>query len=887
MFFRSNFVSSTPIWLIAIARAELASPVSCRTGGSSQLSPAFVRTVSIVRQIVTTAVLLAMSLPALSAEKATMLNPTVSQVAAGGNHTCALTAAGPVECWGDNSFGQLGNNNASSGIVKIPVSGLADAIALVAGDGHTCALTLQGFVRCWGNNGLGQLGNGTNTNQPAPVATLVGGIAALAAGYSHTCGLTASGLVLCWGYNGFGQLGDGTKTSKNAPGVAVIGLTDVVAISAGIAHSCALTRAGAVKCWGSNAYGRLGDGTTTGSTTPVAVSGLDRGVADIVAAGRHTCALTRVGTVKCWGYNGDGELGDGTTTDRSTPVAVSGLTGIVGIAGNNYHTCALAAAGTVTCWGQNGSGELGNGGSANASVPVPVSGLADVAAITAGGNHTCARSTLGGVKCWGYNSYGQVGDGGTTNQALAVDVQGHIASAVAAIGMGAQHTCAVTTAGGPLCWGHGSSHQLGTGTAANAVLAPSPVSGLLGVAQIAGGAAHTCARTVSGAALCWGLGLSGQIGDGAAVQRFTPAGVSGLGSGVAFIAASHDGTYSCAVTTAGAAKCWGTNLYGQLGDGSKTQRNVPVNVTGLASGVAAIAAGLFHTCSLSIAGAVQCWGLNDYGQLGDGTRTDHLTPAPVTGLGSGVVALTAGDKHTCALTTTGAVRCWGWNRDGQIAADNLAWTTTPVTPTGLTGGIAHIAAGASHTCVVTTVGAAKCMGSNALGQLGDTSGADQDVPVDVLGLDSAIVGLDAGGDHTCALSVAGTLHCWGDNEYDQLGFDHSAIDHLNAAFSLLRGRSLAFEPAARVGVGTKAYASDLFASAENGSPKLELWTPDTCSVVFGQVTFSNPGLCGVRITQGTDSSLTTATPPHQIRLIQVESDLLFANGLDVWGGMKH
>ena len=172
-----------------------------------------------MRQSILSAVLLVVTLPALGAGKASMLNPTVSEVAAGGNHTCALTTAGPVECWGDNSLGQLGNNNASSGIAKIPVSGLSDAIAVVAGDSHSCALTLQGFVRCWGNNGSGQLGNGTNTNQPTSVATLVGGIAALSAGYAHTCGLTATGLVLCWGFNGFGQLGDGTKTNRNAPGV--------------------------------------------------------------------------------------------------------------------------------------------------------------------------------------------------------------------------------------------------------------------------------------------------------------------------------------------------------------------------------------------------------------------------------------------------------------------------------------------------------------------------------------------------------------------------------------------------------------------------------------------------------------------------------------------
>ena len=690
-------------------------------------------------QTIASVVLLTMSLPALAAFKASMLNPTVSQVAAGGNHTCALTPAGPVECWGDNSLGQLGNDDASSGIVKIPVSNLTDAVALVAGNAHTCAVTLQGFVRCWGDNGLGQLGNGTNTNQSTPAATLIGGIAALAAGYSHTCALTATGLVICW-------------LQRLRP-----------------------------------------------------------------ARRRHEDEQERAG------HRGD------------RPDRCGGHFG--------RHRAQLRP-------DAQGRGE-------------------------------------GGVKCWGYNAYGQVGDGGTTNQALAVDVQGHISSAVAAIGTGASHTCVITTAGAPLCWGSAHFRQLGTGTSADAVFAATSVSVLLGVTQIAGGSEHTCALTVGGAVLCWGDNITGQVGDGTTVQRTTPAGVSGLGSGVASIATAHTGLHSCAVTTAGAAKCWGLNLYGQLGGWQQDAAERAVNVTGLASGVAAIAAGTSHTCSLSTAGAVQCWGRNDYGQLGDGTQTDHLTPAPVTGLGSGVVALTAGGKHTCALTTLGAVKCWGWNPHGQIAAGNLAWTTTPLTPTGLSGGIAHIAAGASHTCVVTTVGAMKCMGANARGQLGDATQADSNVPVDVYGPDSAIVAIEAGADHTCALSVAGTLHCWGDNADDQLGRDRNTVQYLVFANSLLRGRSIAFEPSARAGVGTSAYEETLYASGTDTPLHLEVWTPDTCSIVNSEVHYSSPGMCGVRVRQGTDSSLTLATPSRQTRLIQVESDLIFASGLDVWNGMKH
>jgi len=419
--------------------------------------------------------------------------------------------------------------------------------------------------------------------------------------------------------------------SRNTP-VNVSGLaSDMSAIAPGGQHTCALTDAGGVQCWGDNTYGQLGDGTITNRHTPTDVSGLTGGVSAIVAGEYHTCALTTAGGVQCWGRNTNGQLGDGTTTQRNIPVNVSGLeSGVSAIVVGNHHSCALTDSGGLKCWGLNTSGQLGDGTTTQRNTPVDVSGLTSgVSAIAAGTTHTCALTTAGGLKCWGNNSLGQLGDGTYTAKYTPVDVSG-LTSGASTITAGYSHTCALTTVGGLKCWGWNVSGQLGDGTTTNRNT-PVDVSGLAsGVSAIAAGTYHTCALSTAGGLKCWGQNTSGQLGDGTNTARYTPVDVSGLASGVSAIAAGN--YHTCALTTAGGLKCWGNNSQYQLGDGTTTPRNTPTDVSGLASGVSANAAGYTHTCALTTAGGLKCWGNNTYGQLGDGTNTDRHTPAPVSGL---------------------------------------------------------------------------------------------------------------------------------------------------------------------------------------------------------------------------------------------------------------
>ena len=299
---------------------------------------------------------------------------------------------------------------AVSGSPRASSNPLGDVANISSGETHACAVTTAGGVKCWGSNNQGQLGDGSARDSPTPtdVTGLATGVQAVSAGTWHTCALTSSGQVECWGANDSGQLGDGQACGAvcTTP-VEVLGLTNVDAITVGFGHSCAVIDGGGVKCWGENFQGQLGDGQVCGTTcnTPVDVSGLTSGTIAVDAGTLHTCAVTDVGSTKCWGGNWAGQLGDGTTVDRQAPVNVSGLaTGAATVSSGYGHTCVLTTVGSGKCWGNNFHGQLGDGSTTDRSIPVNVSGMGDdIRTIAADGGHTCALTDAASVRCWGSN----------------------------------------------------------------------------------------------------------------------------------------------------------------------------------------------------------------------------------------------------------------------------------------------------------------------------------------------------------------------------------------------------------------------------------------------------------------------------------------------------
>ncbi|MGE3840549.1 MAG: chitobiase/beta-hexosaminidase C-terminal domain-containing protein [Vicinamibacterales bacterium] len=403
--------------------------------------------------------------------------------------------------------------------------------------------------------------------------------------------------------------------------------------------------------------------------------------ARVAGGGSHSLALREDGTVWGWGLNSGGQVGDGTTTQRKTPVMVEGLSGVMGVAAGQHHSLAVRQDGTVVAWGTNSNGQIGDGTTTARSWATAVSGLSTVLAVAAGANHSLALKTDGTVMAWGKNTNGQLGDGTTTQRTTPVSVS-NLANVVA-IAAGEAFSVAALADGTVWAWGLNTNGQLGDGTTTQRTT-PVRSGPLTGITQVAAGRAHALARTGSGAVWAWGLNSQGQLGDNSTTQRTSPVAVSGLTA--ASIAAGWQ--HSVATQASGAVAAWGYNATGQLGDGTTTRRLTPITVPNLPS-VDTVAGGETHSLALTPDDAVWTWGGNASGQLGDGTTTQQTSGIPVSGtqLTWGVVAptatpaagsFTATTTVTLATVTPGATIHYTTNGTEPTEADATFVAGTPI-----------------------------------------------------------------------------------------------------------------------------------------------------------------------------------------------------------------
>jgi alpha-tubulin suppressor-like RCC1 family protein len=366
-------------------------------------------------------------------------------------------------------------------------------------------------------------------------------------------------------------------------------------------------------------------------------------------------------------------------------------------------------------------------GSAGAGATMQLRATRDIAT---GAYHACAVTSAGGLLCWGKNEEGQVGDGSTVERHAPTPIPG-LEGGVVAVSANYSDSCALTDSG-VMCWGRNDHGQLGDGTTHDRY-SPVGVQGLpVGVSAISVGKNHACAIG-SGKLYCWGRNDQGQLGTIGTAETLRPGVVAGL---PAVRAVATGKNFTCALTVAGAVTCWGRNGNGQLGNGSLAASAVPVQPARLASDVLAIAATGDFACALLKGSVVKCWGENDHGQLGNGSTSDALVPTAVRNPGTSLVAITAGANHACTLGKTGEARCWGRNDHGQLGDGTTRESHVPVPVRNLGIGAVEISAGASghFVCALTGGGMVKCWGRNTYGQLGNGSTADSPTPATIMRL---------------------------------------------------------------------------------------------------------------------------------------------------------
>ncbi len=656
----------------------------------------------------------------------------------GDNFSCALRYDGRVRCWGLNSSGQLGDGTTTGRSREVEVLGVTAATRLNAGALHACAIdTARGAV-CWGSNAYGQLGDGTTASSSTPrtVSTSVR-FTDVAAGDQHSCAVAGDGSVFCWGNNALGQLGDGTTAQRLVPTRASV--TGAASVVVGVSHSCALLLTGGVRCWGNNALGQLGDGTTTARTAPVAVVGISTAV-ELAAGSFHTCARLADGTVRCWGNNGSAQLGDGTYTLRSAPVTVVGVANASRLGSGREHTCASSdadpaqgGAKSVWCWGRNASGQLGDGTTTSRTSPARQANGFAIERLSGGASHTCSLDRDGQVLCWGSNASGQFGNGTTTSasratlstgaaQAISLEqsdgtsrtrliafngavmsfrkavepsglyfnpsssTDGDIVSNVYPNPLFPSATVQVTnTYFRPLVrladgtvWQGSSDNDEGS-------LTFSPVAGVTNVTQLWGAFLGWCARRANGTALC---------GNGTTMETPPISNVASMALGTASTP-TGEGPWYCALSV-GSVLCWGSHT-----DGTRTSASSPVRVSALGFATQ-IAGGGRRACALLLDGTVSCWDPTIVGSV----------PTSVSGVAS-AVEITVGGNHGGARISDGTVRCWGDNSWGQRGIGHFVSATATATTVSFLDRVAQVRASANHTCALRVDGGVRCWGQGS------------------------------------------------------------------------------------------------------------------------------------------------------------------------------
>ncbi len=857
-----------------------------------------------------------------------MAGKNITQISAGGSfndgHSLARASDGTVYAWGRGVYGQLGNGTTTDSNVPVAVKTVGTPMAaktitqISAGAGHSLALASDGTVYAWGQNTYGQLGNNVTTNSSSPVAVQTTGtpmagksIVNIAAGGYHSLALADDGTVYAWGYNPTGQLGNGATVDSRTPvavkatGTPMAG-KNIIKIAAGVHNSLALASDGTVYTWGRGEFGQLGNGTTTDSNIPVAVKTVGTPMASKTIIGisggpAYMLAVDSNGKVYGWGRNANGQLGSLSHTDSSVPVASQIPAGksIIQVSAGGWdgsHSLALTHDNIVYGRGRNSNGQLGNNSTSDSLAAVVAQlNLMDTPStptqvVVESGN---AKATIswqspvvtGGKSIVGYVlRYRTIGAVDWTTVDVAATVTSHAITGLTNDQIYQTQVAAKTTAG----TGDFSNVVLATPHAKPTITNVSPAIGPVAggqnvtitgtnfmpkgkkIVQTANGNGYSLALASDGTVYAWGLNGSGQLGDGTITHSSTPVAVKTIGTpmeGKTIVEIAAGASHSLALASDGKIYVWGGNAYGQFGNGVTTTSSVvPVAVKTVGTPmdnkkIIQIHAGYYHSLALASDGTVYAWGQNTYGQLGNNTMINANAPVSVQTIGTPmagkiIIQLAAGNSQSVALASDGTIYAWGWNMYGQLGNGTTVDTRIPVavkvTGTPMAGKvIAQVAASNAHTLAVASDGTVYDWGWNQYGQLGNNTTTNSSVPVAVQTTGTPMVGkvisqvTSGGSANSLALASDGTMYTWGWSQHGQLG---------NGT------------------IGTDAKTP----LAVSTTP------PSALAPSAPKVTFD--GIEATNVTVVNSTTITAATPAHAAGLVDVAIDL--GNGDELYKAVK-
>lgn len=703
--------------------------------------------------------------------------PVFEQVTAGTGHSCGISS-GKLYCWGKNDYGQIGNGETSSSAVSpVRIGSSTTWQKVAAGFVHTCGID-DGKLFCWGRDNFGQVGNGPGSSANVTSPVQIGALTdwqALAAGTYFTCGIQSGGLY-CWGYDQFGQIGNGPGSSANVTAPERIGGSATWQdVGAGTSHACGID-AGKLFCWGQDSRGQVGNGSASSANvvTPVQI-GVSTTWQSVEPGSGFSCGID-AGKLFCWGDDSYGQLGNGDilTDFVHAPEQVGTANTWQSISAAGNHACGIAA-GALFCWGATDY-------STQISSPTQVGTSLYWSSVAVGDTHACGINT-GHINCWGTDANN---DGYIIPETIKTSIESPAvignSTSWKSLSMGVAHSCGIDN-GKLYCWGLNSNMQTGNGDSnGQNVLLPQQIGNSATWESVSLGDTHTCGID-DGKLYCWGFNDEGQIGKGS--PSFTSeASPLRVGTSSSWQAVAAGGYHTCGIES-GKLYCWGLDYFGQLGNGAGSADSVgsPQQI-GTSTTWQSVAAGLLHTCGIN-AGKLYCWGKGGEGQIGDGSSTDITEPLQI-GTSSTWQMVVGGGSHTCGLDA-GKLYCWGDDSNGQLG-NGAASFATVVTPEqiGSSSAWQTIASGTSSltTCGLNS-GKLYCWGSDSNGHLGNGSASAVDVEEpEQIGTSNTWQTISVGAEHSCGIDN-GKLSCWGGNESGQVAVSEKRFFDLSVPTMIL------------------------------------------------------------------------------------------------------